>query len=214
MGRMPALQSRILIATSNPGKLREFQAAAQGLAVTVEPLPGLRGLPQPVEDGATFEANARIKAEAYSRYAPGELVLAEDSGLMVDVLHGSPGVHSARYAASLRDRQFQQSNSSDEENNQALVAQLDRIGPGPFAAQYVCVIAAARDGATVATFTGEAHGRMLTVPRGAGGFGYDPFFLFPALGKTFAELTLAEKSACSHRGKAFGKFLEWLRTGA
>jgi len=211
---MSASNSKILIATSNPGKLREFQGAALELGVTVEPLPGLRGLPQPVEDGATFEANARIKAEAYSRYAPGELVLAEDSGLMVDALDGAPGVHSARYAASLRDDQPQHSNSDDEENNQALIAELNRIGPGPFTAKYVCMIAAARDGATLATFTGEAHGQILTTPRGIGGFGYDPFFLFPELGKTFAELSLDEKSACSHRGKAFRRFLEWHRTSA
>ncbi len=211
---MAAFKSRILIATSNPGKLREFQGAARELGVTVEPLPGLRGYPQPVEDGATFEANARIKADAYSSYAPGELVLAEDSGLMVDALCGAPGVHSARYAAALRDRQLQHSNSSDEENNQALISQLERMSPGPFPAKYVCVIAAARDGATVVTFTGEAHGQILTVPRGNTGFGYDPFFLFPELGKTFAELSLDEKSACSHRGKAFRKFLEWYRASA
>ncbi|HJX83214.1 MAG TPA: RdgB/HAM1 family non-canonical purine NTP pyrophosphatase [Candidatus Angelobacter sp.] len=209
---MLALNSRILIATSNPGKLREFQGAAQELGVRVELLPGLRGLSQPVEDGATFEANARIKAEAYSHHAPGELVLAEDSGLIVEALDGAPGVHSARYAAALRDGRLQHSNSDDEENNQALIAELNRIGPGPFAAKYVCVIAVARDGATLATFTGEAHGQMLTVPRGSGGFGYDPFFLFPELGKTFAELSLDEKSACSHRGKAFRQFLEWYRT--
>ena len=206
---MPA--TKILIATSNPGKLREFQGAARELGVAVEPLPGLRGFPQPVENGATFEANARIKAEAYTGHAPGELVLAEDSGLMVDALHGAPGVHSARYAASFRDGRPQHSNSADEENNHALISELQRIGPGSFAAKYVCVIAAARDGATVATFTGEAHGQILTVPRGSGGFGYDPFFFFPELGKTFAELTLDEKSACSHRGKAFRQFLEWYR---
>jgi XTP/dITP diphosphohydrolase len=211
---MPTLKSRILIATSNPGKLREFQGAARELGVVAEPLPGLRGFPQPVEDGATFEANARIKADAYSSYAPGELILAEDSGLMVEALHGAPGVHSARYAASLRDGQLQHSNSSDEENNQALISQLERMSSGPFPAKYVCVIAAARDAVTVVTFTGEAHGQILTVPRGSGGFGYDPFFFFPELGKTFAELTLDEKSACSHRGKAFRKFLEWYQTSA
>jgi XTP/dITP diphosphohydrolase len=208
---MPAREHQILIATSNPGKLREFQGAARELGVAVELLPDLRAIPQPIEDGATFEANARIKAEAYSRHAPSELVLAEDSGLSVDALHGAPGVHSARYAASLRDGRVPHGNSDDEENNHALVSQLDRIGRGPFTARYVCVIAAARDGLTVVTFTGEAHGEMLTVPRGSGGFGYDPFFFFPDLGKTFAELTLDEKSACSHRGKAFRQFLDWYR---
>src|SRR6202140_4730822 len=137
--------SRIYVATSNPGKVREFREAAQALAVALDTLPGFAGLAPAIEDGITFEENAIIKAEHYSRFAPGELVLAEDSGLAVDALHGAPGVHSARYAAVLRDGQLQHSNSSDEENNHALISELDRIGPGPFAAKYVCVIAVARD---------------------------------------------------------------------
>ncbi len=200
---------RILIATTNPGKLREFQGAAASLDISVDSLAGLRTITPPAEDGATFDDNARTKAEYYSRHAPGELVLAEDSGLMVDALAGAPGVHSARYAALLRDGTQAHSNSSDDENNRVLVAQLERLGGGPFAGKYVCVIAAARDGALLRTFRGEAHGQLLTVPRGNRGFGYDPFFLFPALGKTFAELSLEQKSALSHRGKALREFLGW-----
>ncbi|HWX54855.1 MAG TPA: RdgB/HAM1 family non-canonical purine NTP pyrophosphatase [Verrucomicrobiae bacterium] len=216
---MPAQPSGILIATTNPGKLREFQAGAKEFALQAESLPGLREIPAPIEDGDTFEDNARIKAEYYSRHAAGELVLAEDSGLVVPALHSAPGVYSARYAALLRDGKHSNTNSDDQENNRALIfqlenlqlesLQLERQPPGPIAGKYVCVIAAARNGATLQTFSGEAEGEMLTVPRGNRGFGYDPLFFFPDLGKTFAELTLEEKSACSHRGKAFRQFLEW-----
>src|SRR3981189_1207634 len=93
--------SRIYLATSNPGKVREFREAAQATSIALNSLPGMAALTSPIEDGLTFEANARIKAEYYSRFAPGELVLAEDSGLAVDALNGAPGVHSARYAAVL-----------------------------------------------------------------------------------------------------------------
>jgi XTP/dITP diphosphohydrolase len=199
----------ILIATTNPGKLREFQGAAREMGLGIESLPGLKSIPAPAEDGVTFEDNARIKAEYYSLHAPGELVLAEDSGLTVAALNGAPGVYSARYAAMLRDGRQAHTNSSDAENNRALTEELIRLGHGPFPAEYVCVIAAARDGNTACAFTGTVQGEMLTIPRGSGGFGYDPFFLFPKLGRTFAELNQEEKTACSHRGKAFRLFLEW-----
>jgi XTP/dITP diphosphohydrolase len=202
---------RIYLATSNPGKVREFQEAAQTLGVTLAPLPGLDGLPLPVEDGVTFEQNARKKAESYSLHAPGELILAEDSGLSVDALNGAPGVYSARYAAVLLSGVASHENSNDQENNLALIHQLERLGNGKFAGKYVSVIALARDGRTIATFTGEAHGEVRTVPRGTGGFGYDPLFYFPALDKTFAELPLEEKRKHSHRGQAFRNFLEWYR---
>ena len=204
-----AQTSRIYLATSNPGKVREFQEAAQSLGLALAPLPGLNTLPVPVEDGVTFEQNACIKAEYYSRHAHGELVLAEDSGLSVAGLDGAPGVYSARYAAVLRSGSATHENSDDQENNRALVHQLERMGKGKFAGKYVSVIALARDGKTIAIFTGEAYGEIRTVPRGTGGFGYDPLFYFPPLGKTFAELPLEEKRKHSHRGQAFGRFLEW-----
>lgn len=207
--------SRIYIATSNPGKLRELEEAAQTLGVDVLSLPGLSSLPQAIEDGATFEANACIKAEHYSRLFPGELVLAEDSGLAVEALQGAPGVYSARYAATLEcdwTHASLHSNSADEDNNRALLAQLERLPANKHAGKYVCVIAVARDGKTIATFRGEAQGQMITTPRGSGGFGYDPLFYFPALGKTFAELSLQQKREYSHRGQAFRRFLEWYTT--
>ena len=200
---------RIYLATSNPGKVREFREAAEALTVALDPLPGMASLAPAIEDGSTFEENARIKAEYYSRFAPGELVLAEDSGLAVDALNGAPGVHSARYAAVLQSGVASDQNSHDQANNSALISQLKRITGGTHSGKYVCVIAVARNGTTLATFTGEAPGELLSVPRGTGGFGYDPLFYFPALGKTFAELSLEQKREHSHRGKAFRLFLNW-----
>jgi len=205
----------IYIATTNQGKLREFQEAAANLAIDLEPLPNLVLLPPAIEDGGTFEQNARIKAEYYSRFAPDALVLAEDSGLAVEQLGGAPGVHSARYASVLEGASdpHVEPNADDEANNRALISQLERLSAGKIAGKYVCVIAAARKGETIATFLGEAPGELLTSPRGSGGFGYDPLFYFSALGKTFAELTVEQKRQHSHRGKAFRKFLEWYADG-
>ncbi len=205
---MPAM-SRIYLATSNPGKVREFREAAQALTVALDPLPGMAGLTPAIENGATFEENARIKAEYYSRFAPGELVLAEDSGLAVEALKGAPGVHSARYAAALQSGVASDQNSDDQANNAALISQLERLGGNAHPGKYLCVIAVARDGTTLATFTGEAPGELRPVPRGTQGFGYDPLFYFPALGQTFAELSLEQKRQHSHRGKAFRRFLDW-----
>ena len=205
-----AFSARILVATSNPGKIRELQEAASSAGVTIEPLPGLNRIPAPIENGVTFEQNAKIKAEYYSRFAPEELLLAEDSGLSVDQLDGAPGVHSARFAATLQNGSLH-ANSDDTENNRALITELERSGTGFFAGKYVCVIAVARDGKVMAEFRGEVHGELLTRPRGEGGFGYDPLFYFPPLEKTFAELPLEIKRRHSHRGAAFAKFLQWYK---
>ena len=183
------------------------------MGITVAPLPGFERIPLAIEDADTFEQNARIKAEHYSRYAPGELVLADDSGLAVDALNGAPGVHSARYAAIIKGDSTHQ-NSDDQENNRVLIAQLEHIPATARSGKFVCVIAAAKDGVTIKTFSGEAEGELLTIPRGSNGFGYDPLFYFPALGHTFAELTPEEKAKYSHRGKAFRKFLEWYKTSS
>lgn len=200
---------RVLIATSNPGKLRDFAGAALGLGVRVEPVPNFSKLPTVVEDGDTFEANARKKAEAYSLAAPSEIVLADDSGLEVDALGGAPGVHSARYAAD--DPAQAGSNMDDEANNEKLLRNLRNIPVAQRTGRFVCVIAAARNGRTVAVFHGKAEGIILDARRGSNGFGYDPFFFFPQIQKTFAELSAEEKAKYSHRGQAFRKFLEWFR---
>ena len=197
---------RILIASSNPGKLRDFAGAASAHGIEIAPLPDFTSLPLVVEDGLTFEANACKKAEFYSRYAPGEIVLADDSGLEVDALHGAPGVHSARYAA---DEPHQAENTEDEANNAKLLRELKNVPPEKRTARFVCVIAAARDGKTLQVFRGTAEGSILDTPRGANGFGYDPLFYFPAIKRTFAELKAEEKAKYSHRGAAFRQFLEW-----
>jgi len=201
--------NRILIATSNPGKLRDFAGAASSYGIEVAPVPRFSSLPSAVEDGSTFEANARKKAEHYSRYIPGEIVLADDSGLEVDALGGAPGVHSARYAAD--DPRKAESNTDDEANNASLIRELKSVPPDQRTGRFVCVIAAARDGETLAVFRGTAEGIILDRPRGSNGFGYDPLFYFPQIRKTFAELSAEQKAQFSHRGAAFRGFLEWYR---
>ncbi len=155
-----------------------------------------------------FEANARKKAETYSRYAPGEIVLSDDSGLEVDALNGAPGVHSARYAAEAPH--LVHNHTDDEANNARLIRELRNVPPERRTGRFVCVIAAARDGQTLAVFEGKAEGAILEVPRGVHGFGYDPLFFFPQIQKTFAELTAEEKAKYSHRGAAFRQFLRWI----
>jgi XTP/dITP diphosphohydrolase len=199
----------ILIATSNPGKLRDFAGAASPLGVEVAPVPDFAALPAVVEDGMTFEENARKKAAAYSRAVPGEIVLADDSGLEVDALNGAPGVHSARYAADAPH--LINNNTDDEDNNARLLRELKDVPADKRTARFVCVIAAARDGITLEVFRGQAPGTILNRGRGTNGFGYDPLFYFPQIQKTFAELVPEEKAQYSHRGAAFRQFLAWYR---
>jgi XTP/dITP diphosphohydrolase len=200
---------RVLVATSNPGKLRDLVGAAAPHQVRVEALPGFASLPGVIEDGLTFEANARKKAEHYSKYAEGELVLADDSGLEVDALGGAPGVRSARYAADEHNAPGHAPNSDDEANNRRLLRELHEVPEEYRTGRFVCVIAAARNGHTLATFQGKAEGILLHAARGSNGFGYDPLFYFPEIAKTFAELTAEEKAVHSHRGAAFRAFLAW-----
>jgi XTP/dITP diphosphohydrolase len=198
---------RILIATSNPGKVRDFAGAASAYRIEVASLPHFSSIPPVVEDGLTFEANARKKAESYSRYAPGQFVICDDSGLEVDALKGAPGVHSARYAAD--DPSTANTNTDDQANNAKLIREIERVPPAKRTGRFICWIAAARDGKTLAVFEGKAEGLVLDVPRGTNGFGYDPLFYFPQIQKTFAELDAQEKARYSHRGAAFRGFLEW-----
>jgi XTP/dITP diphosphohydrolase len=197
----------VLVATSNAGKIRDFAGAAAPYGITIANIPNFSSLTQVVEDGLTFEENARKKAEAYSLAIPRELVLADDSGLEVDALEGAPGVHSARYAAD--DPQSAGNNTDDDANNAKLVRELKNAPLGKRTARFICVLAIARDGKTLHTFSGAAEGVMLTAPRGQHGFGYDPLFYFPQIAKTFAELSPEEKAKYSHRGAAFRKFLLW-----
>jgi len=201
---------RILIATSNPGKLRDFAGAAAGHGIEIASIPGFASLSAVVEDGLTFEENARKKAEAYSRHAPGEIVLADDSGLEVDALNGAPGVHSARYAAD--QPHLANENTGEEANNARVLRELRKVPPERRTGRFICVLVAARDGQTLASFRGTAEGIILDSPRGTGGFGYDPVFYFPEIRKTFAELSAEEKAGYSHRGAAFRQFLVWCDT--
>jgi XTP/dITP diphosphohydrolase len=208
----------LYVATSNPGKLRDFAAAAESDGIAIEPLFGLKEIPAPAEDEPTFAGNARVKAVYYSRFLPGEVVLADDSGLEVDALGGEPGVRSARYAEDAKfvttlDTNFGQSRgrsfSVDERNNLYLLSRLglatERRG------RYHCVLAAAQDGECMLTGEGSVEGEILVAPRGAGGFGYDPLFYLPELGKTMAQIDLETKYQISHRGRALRDLLGRLR---
>jgi XTP/dITP diphosphohydrolase len=195
----------IYIATSNAGKLRDFAVAALPHSFNIAPLPGFSKLAAVEEDGATFEANARKKAEHYSTLFPGSLVLADDSGLEVQALGGAPGLHSARFAATAVGI----GNAGDVANNEKLLVLLKGIRTADRSARFVAVIAAAKGGKTLATFSGEVEGGIAESPRGTQGFGYDPLFVVESTGKTMAELSAVEKGAVSHRGRAFRRFLEW-----
>jgi XTP/dITP diphosphohydrolase len=203
------LSETVYVASSNAGKLRDFAAAAAVFGVDIAALPGLQEIPVPEEDGATFEANARLKAEQYSRARPGLLVLADDSGLEVDALGGAPGVRSARYA---EDAGFDINDAEDADgrNNLYLLRQL-RGHSRPWTARYRCVLALARDGVTILTAEGAVEGEIILEPQGTGGFGYDPLFWLPELGKTMAEVDLATKQKLSHRGRALQALLETMR---
>lgn len=203
----------LYVATSNPGKLRDFAAAAHttGAAVSLEPLPNLKAIPAPPENEPTFDGNARSKAIYYSLQSPGHLVIADDSGLEVDALHGAPGVRSARYA---EDANFVRDETIplDERNNRYLLQSLEGVRETNRHGRYRCVLAAARDGQIIATADGTVDGTILLAPRGSSGFGYDPLFFLPELGKTMAEIDLETKLTLSHRGKAFAALLAKLNS--
>jgi XTP/dITP diphosphohydrolase len=199
---------KILVATSNPGKLRDFSGVAAAHDVEITGIPNFAALPVVVEDGLTFEQNACKKAEQYSLAVPGEIVIADDSGLEVDALNGAPGVHSARYAADEPHKADE--NTDDAANNARVLRELNGVPPERRTGRFVCVIAAAQDGHMLATFRGVAEGVILDHLRGTGGFGYDPMFYFPQIQKTFAEIPPEEKANYSHRGAAFRAFLNWI----
>jgi len=191
----------LYLASANPGKLREFREGALDCGITVEAVPAIASLPACVEDGATFEANARKKALYYGAQCEG-LVFADDSGLCVEALGGAPGVYSARFAGP---------NADDDANNQALIAELRSFPFPERAAHYACVIALAARGQIRAVTEGRVNGIILESPRGSAGFGYDPLFFYPPLSRSFAELTPQQKFEVSHRGAAFRKLLYYLR---
>lgn len=192
------MSQTIYVATTSAGKLRDFATAAAATVLCFEPLPGLKTLPVPVEDGLTFADNAAIKAIAYSLSAPGMVVVADDSGLEVDALKGAPGVRSARYAADAG--QVAPGEETDAANNRWLIEQMrsqtNRL------CRYRCVLVAARDGVVLHEVSGTVEGTLLEAGRGTGGFGYDPLFWLAELGQSMAEISLETKHTLSHRGRA------------
>ena len=197
---------QLLLASSNPGKLAEYRALA-GTAqlsfdLALDLLPGFSDLPAFPESAPTFAENAAGKALYYSRHAALP-VLADDSGLCVAALGGRPGVHSARYAGA---------EATNDQRIAKLLAEIRASGNADRSARFVCVLALALRGRAVCVVSDFVAGELIAAPRGSGGFGYDPVFLFPPLQKTFAELTAEEKNRHSHRGGAFRKLLDYLAT--
>jgi|SRR5215470_3473625 len=199
---MDSLESqKLFLASGNPGKLKEFRGLAQASdGWQLELLPEFAETPEFEESAPTFAENAAGKALNYSRHSDG-IVFADDSGLVVPALGGAPGVLSARYAGA---------GASNGQKIARLLAEMEGLAGAQRSAYFVCVIAAVRQRRTLAVVSAKVDGEIMEAPRGVGGFGYDPVFFFPPLGKTFAELAAEEKSKYSHRGKAFRRLLEVL----
>ncbi|MFZ0580476.1 MAG: RdgB/HAM1 family non-canonical purine NTP pyrophosphatase [Candidatus Acidiferrales bacterium] len=191
---------KLLLASSNPGKLREYLELARGTNVEIELLPSFSSFPAFDESAPTFAENAAGKALHYSRFT-NETALADDSGLVVPALGGSPGVHSARYAGP---------GASDADRIQKLLREMDGKEGDTRGAKFVCVVAIAARGRALAVVSDMATGAITKEPRGTSGFGYDPIFLFENLGLTYAELPPDEKNAYSHRGRAFRRLLYFI----
>lgn len=197
-----AAMRRLIIATRNRHKTAEM-AAILGPEWTLEDLHGRTEIPEPVEDGDSFEANAIIKALAASRICPG-LVLADDSGLEVDALGGAPGVRSARYAGE---------KATDGENRSRLLrelAQVRHLAEEPVRARFRCAVALAESGEVLRVFHGVVEGRIVPEEAGCGGFGYDSLFIPDGFGETFAEMDEGTKNRISHRARAMEQVKSWL----
>jgi len=190
----------LLIATRNRGKLKEIQRLLAGCDIVVRGLETYDGLPEVVEDGDTFEANARKKAATMARLT-GCLALADDSGLTVRALGGKPGIFSARYAGE---------KATDADNNRKLLNDMADVPVGQRQAAFHCVMALCSPSGACRLFEGRLDGEILLQPRGEGGFGYDPLFMVPSYGCTLAELPLDVKNRISHRGLALKKLINHL----
>ena len=182
---------QLLLATRNSHKTREFEEILGG-GFDIRDLTGVANLPAVAETGLTFEANAILKAVEISKHFHG-LVVADDSGLEVDILKGAPGIHSARYAGE---------QATDEANVAKLLAELVRHPPFPHSARFRCFLALAQEGRILKTFDGVVEGAIVGTRCGRGGFGYDPVFQPLGFDQTFGELSPAEKNRISHRARA------------
>jgi XTP/dITP diphosphohydrolase len=205
--------NKLLVATTNPNKVREIDQVLRPLGFDVVGLHELAEVvPEPVEDADTFEGNARLKAIAYA-HALGTACLAEDSGLEVDALGGAPGVHSARYATLEGEVEVGSTREQrDRANNEKLLRALASTPPSQRTARFVCAMCLVDAAGTVTFETrGTYQGVIASAPRGENGFGYDPLLWLPELGKTSAELTPEEKNARSHRGQATRQLASFLR---
>jgi XTP/dITP diphosphohydrolase len=192
----------VVISTANAGKAREFREMLGDSRCAWSDLASHRDVPGVEETGATFRANACLKASHYAK-ALNSWALADDSGLAVDALDGKPGVHSARWA------QLHNAGKGDAYNNALLLKQVENVPDDRRTARFVCVLALADpDGRIVLTVQDSVEGMLLLSPRGSNGFGYDPLFFFPQLNKTTAELDPDQKHAISHRGKALSRLRE------
>jgi XTP/dITP diphosphohydrolase len=193
--------TKLLLATNNKGKVREYQALLKGIPYEVVTLSECGITTEVDETGQTFEENAALKATTFAKES-GLLTIGDDSGLEVDALGGEPGVRSHRYAGE---------NATDANRNNFLLQKLKGVPEIKRTAYFRCVIAIARPGNKAELFSGECRGRITTAPRGTNGHGYDPVFYVPELGKTMAELTMEEKNKVSHRARAAEKALEALK---
>lgn len=193
---------RLLVATTNPHKLREIRELLSNSPVELAGLEVVRPLPEPEETGTTFDANARLKALYYDGAAGGfDLTVAEDSGLVIDALDGAPGVHSAR---------FLRADATYPERFAEIFRRLDENPDRPRTARFVCALAVARNGQVVYETRGVVEGTIARPPRGSAGFGYDPIFFYPPYQCTLAEVTQASKLRVAHRGQAFRALADWL----
>ena len=191
----------LLVATTNPGKLREIQRLMAGVAVRLVSLADLPPIEEPEETGATFEENARLKALYYAARS-GLWTVAEDSGLVIDALGGEPGVKSARYLAA---------DATYPERFADIYRRLAGRRDAPRSARFVAALASVEGGRITYETTGVVEGTIADAPRGSGGFGYDPIFFYAPYGLTLAEVTEPEKIAVAHRGIAFRRFADWIK---
>jgi XTP/dITP diphosphohydrolase len=187
---------KIVFASSNEGKVREIREMLEGMGIELVSLSNYAGVPEIVEDGKSFLENALKKAKIVSEFT-GETVLADDSGLQVEVLGGEPGIYSSRYAGE---------KATDEENNTKLLTKLKNIPQEKRTAFFICVLVLYRRDGSYDYFEGKWNGQIIDERRGNNGFGYDPIFLVPELKMTAAELPAEIKNKVSHRGQAFAQF--------